>query len=91
MQRVRDFGALSSNWGVFIKLFPSRLRDPSEREKKMSNKCTVYIWSFLGIQKWMSSGASRGHIFMVFSLGHDSVVCTGRKICITPFPPVSQS
>lgn len=32
LQRMRDFGALSPKLDVFIKLIPSRLMDPCERE-----------------------------------------------------------
>lgn len=34
MQRLRDFGALSCKWDVFISPLPSRLRDPCGREQK---------------------------------------------------------
>lgn len=35
VQTVREFGALSSKWGVFTKPLPSRLRDVGEREGRM--------------------------------------------------------
>jgi hypothetical protein len=34
VQRVRDFGALSPKWDVFIKPLPWRLRDLCKRESR---------------------------------------------------------
>lgn len=44
VQRVRDFGTLSPNWEVFVKLLPSRLRDPYWRGDRKTVRARSDAW-----------------------------------------------
>lgn len=54
MQRVRDFGALSSKWDVFVMPLPSRLRDPYRRGGRKSIRA-----GGMGVSKKLSSRHNR--------------------------------